>query len=300
MHKRASIFRYPIVALILTLCLTSGCGIIRGIFNKGHRSGSGEKSVDKVVVNYDASVPEWQVELMEKDLEILSDVGFTDLSTDKDILNIASFSNEDLRSWMQARYHHVVGETFKENKTVERSNVPYTPSLSESIDPWGSTIIMRNVGAGSYTTGKDNKQLYSLQLSSEKLYIKSPRVGLFMIGKGLFTLDKTPGGSSKDDVSSYFRLGTLFHEARHCDGNGTHAAFLHKKCIDGNLKGEYACDDSLNGPYPVGRVILERLRAICTWCSSKETRALDLNIADLLTRTLPTAIMRDPRPEAIP
>ena len=284
------------VISIAVLLLNSGCGLLgkKRLLNTGSRSG--EAPASKVKVIYDSSVPGWQQDLIEGDLSILTDASFSD-NSESEVLGITSFSNESLRDWLQVRYSYLVGETFTKNRTLEKA-MAYSPYISE-ISPLGATTIMQNWGGAIYLTGKEKSEVYSIDVAGNRIVIDSSRVGVFKVGEGMFSVNMVSGTSVEDEINSYLRLATGYHEARHDDGNGTNAAFPHEVCTSGTYSGSPACDKNTNGPYPVGRVILQKFRDTCDGCSSSERRALDLHIADLNSRLVPGAIARDERPERI-
>lgn len=278
---------------VLPLLLLLGCGLPI----KNHRSLSGEAPAGKVAVRFDDSVPSNQRALVDKDLEILSNAGFVDQS-EANILDIPDFSNRSLKQWLETRFSYLVGENYDTSGRVERS-LQYQPFLSEVIGPFSSTTIMRNAGGAVYLAGKEEGILYSLLVGGFRLFITTPRVGIFQIGEGLFTTILVPGTKADDDINSYLRLATDFHEARHDDGSGDNAAFPHEKCPSGDYEGQYACDKSTDGPYPVGRVIVQKFRNQCTWCTSAQLANLDLQIADLNGRVLSWAVYNDDQAERI-
>lgn len=297
-----------ILIFVLATVTLSSCGVIRRLLHTGHRSQSGEPPAARVSLVYDETVSSWEMDLIEKDLGILADAGLMDTSANSNLLGIPSFHNEDLRAWLQDRIHYVVGEHFSSTLIVDRSNVKYIPQVAEFADnrvltddgPFSMVTVMSNFGAAVYTQGKDNEKVYAMTVNGEKIVIKTPRVGIIQIGEGLFTSNKVYGSSTKNDVNTYLRLKTYFHEARHSDGNGKDTGFMHAKCPSGDFVGQYACDEVLNGSYLVGVIVLEKLRDGCNFCSSKEKSHLDITIADHHSRVLPAATMKDGRPESIP
>ena len=304
--------------LINMTCLTvvtifaPGCGALfdfllgEGGTPTKHKSGTGEAKVEAVKFDFDSSVDSKYKQVIEKDLDILADAGLSD-PAGSDVLAIPDFRNQRLHDWLSDRVKIVVGEYFSEYFTTEKSGFTYPADnvspfdgLSPIIEPQVSGVTMKNLGAGAYAQGKEKSRVYSIDVLGKKLIITTPRVAVVKIGGSLLTGRIVSGTDYLDDVNSYFRICTYFHEAKHSDGHGSDTGFLHKKCPPGHsMSGEYACDKYTNGPYSVARVMLSKFRTICDNCNSKEKKAIDLYIADNASRVLDEPVYADPSPESI-
>lgn len=159
----------------------------------------------------------------------------------------------------------------------------------------GVMTVMSNLGAGIYNLGKENRILVGVNIGpsvreKEIVPVLSPRVGIIQIGKGLFHPNLTITPDEPNNLAnSINRLGTLFHEARHSDGNGKSLIFGHAICPS-ELKeyaGFAACDRNLNGPYSVGvATILEMTKNCKTRCSEAETEVLAMITLDSASRII--------------
>lgn len=152
------------------------------------------------------------------------------------------------------------------------------------------TVIMLNIGGGLYMAGKSSNVLLGLKIpGAGTVSLTSPRVGVLQIGAGMFQpLLKDVGvTSTQSRAYSLFRLSTLFHEARHSDGNGKTLGFVHSLCpIDHDLAGLAGCDNMTNGAYTVDATVLRNLTASCKECTAADTEALKLEVLDSYSRVL--------------
>lgn len=157
--------------------------------------------------------------------------------------------------------------------------------------------VMSNIGAALYLSGKQESQVYGLKVSrgflktTKKVIIKSPRSGVIQIGEGLFAPELTINRENENALANtIFRMGTFFHEARHSDGNAESLGFTHATCPDDHdYAGAAACDENLNGPYTVGKVMLDEMTKACgTNCSEADKEVLNLMIIDNAARILRT------------
>lgn len=164
------------------------------------------------------------------------------------------------------------------------------------------TIIMGNIGAALYLKGRQNQVLVGLNIRGQGLVpVVSPRVGLLQIGEGLFTpmSSKMTQKVVKDFAHSMFRLTTLFHEARHSDGNSKvdsdQLAFFHETCPDGHdFAGFPACDLASNGPYRVGSLVMKAILDGCDEsCSARDQELIAVMYMDSISRILtPSAVVK--------
>lgn len=180
-----------------------------------------------------------------------------------------------------------------ENITAEEK--AGTEKENEEEKDSGVMTVMSNLGAGIYNLGKDNRILVGVNVGpnlreKEIVPVLSPRVGIIQIGKGLFHPNLTITPDQPNNLAnSINRLGTLFHEARHSDGNGKSLIFGHAVCPS-ELKeyaGFAACDRNLNGPYSVGvATILEMAKNCKTRCTEAETEVLAMITLDSAARII--------------
>jgi hypothetical protein len=200
------------------------------------------------------------------------------------MMHLSDVNPATLQNWLETRVHYVVGSDFdvQSNLSADPRQVQYPnptaiPSMQvadinsmiksladdQSQAAGGAQVVMLNIGAAIYLFGKQNQQLVDLNLGSiGSIPFTSPRTGLLEIGPGMFP--DLGGRTVQNILLDVFRAGTLFHEARHSDGNGITTGFLHAKCPAGSdYAGLAACDASLNGPYTVGANMHKALMMAC-------------------------------------
>jgi hypothetical protein len=273
---------------ILALCLwvTGGC-------SKSQKAGD---------IVMDDSVPSDQAELLVADLGKLN-FSFPD-TYGQDIMDISDFQSATMRAWLNERISRVVGESFQADLGVVRSGQRYSSlGFAAGLDANSNVkTVMSNLGGAIYLQGKSEQTLYSVELGGQSVTVDTPRVGIIKIGEGLFTVNRVKSSDLSAPVNSYLRLATLFHEARHSDGSGSDVAMPHVKCPSGDYAGSYACDTRTNGPYEVGKLMLQRFASACKSfqeCSEAEQRSMEATIADYDTRTLQGAQKANSQPEKV-
>lgn len=208
-----------------------------------------------------------------------------------------------LQSWMQARVQYIVQDKFPVDDLATTSDDPFQyqepgvlpdilrqtqtqqPKISSPTDS-GAQTIMSNVGAGLYVEGKMIGKLVKLAIPGiGTIAMTSPRTGLLEIGPGLFP--DTGGKHYQNILFDVYRLGTLFHEARHSDGHGHTVGFMHATCPYGDYAGIAACDYATNGPYTVGASVIKALMNQCAssgQCTEKTNQVLQAIYADQADR----------------
>lgn len=177
-----------------------------------------------------------------------------------------------------------------DSKTAIEPQTPGQPS-KRSGSP---TIVMLNAGTMLYDQGRANRVLVGLKIDGgPTIAIKSPRVGLLQVGEGLFM--RLSKDYTTDDlgnfVHSIYRLGTLFHEARHSDGNGAQLGMLHAICPAGHdYAGIGACDQPSNGSYRMGALFWKSVLDGCgAECTTKDKESVTAMYADSMSRILTPA-----------
>ncbi len=172
-----------------------------------------------------------------------------------------------------------------------------TGATDEGQEAKTGFTVMSNIGAALYLSGKQENQVYGLKVSrgflrpSKKVEIISPRSGVIQIGEGLFAPELTINRENENALANtIFRMGTFFHEARHSDGNAESLGFTHATCPETHdYAGAAACDENLNGPYTVGKVMLDEMTNACgDKCSEADKEILNLMIIDNASRILKT------------
>lgn len=223
-----------------------------------------------------------------------------------------AITSANMLSWLSDRIQYVVSQDFDLEKNlyiVQNSGFQYeNPDVLPDLPDVGSVkspsddssssskvvMVMANIGGGIYLEGKANKVLLDVQAPGlGDIPMTSPRIGLLQVGQGLFALlgpqrnQVNPPPDIHNPDSAYMRLSTLFHEARHSDGNGKSLGFLHIICPAGHpYEGYAACDDSLNGAYTVGAIVGKTLAENCSECSVAQKESLRLNYLDSFSRII--------------
>lgn len=255
-------------------------------------------------VKFHQTVEREQIVSLKNDLRYLYQNPVT--TADKDFLSIAQVNVGDgpnMHNWLLNRIRYIYGEKFSfEQKDMiflpgkfPASPLPDLPepdetdagkSFDEDEQPKAVTV-MSNIGGAFYLMGKMNKIFIGFKFDNEKVFVKSPRTGLLQVGEGLFLPRFLFNKDVNHASNSISRMATLFHEARHSDGNGKHTGFLHAKCPANHpLANEYACEGSANGPYTVGGLSQRHLLQNCTACSTAEKTALSAGVADSFGRII--------------
>lgn len=258
-------------------------------------------------------------ELLIKDFELLNQIEFTHkldplfLHT----LNIKDQKNFNLDEWIKKRVNYIVEEEylsktnfyiFKNIKIID-SNVSYpngnlTPysydpramnSVFSSSEEKAPVTIMNNLGASLYVSGKFKKIKYQVKIPQKGINknilvpIESPRNGILQIGEALFSRKMTANTRNPKTVASrLMRLATFFHEARHSDGNGRSLSFGHSICPRGHdYEGRLACDESLNGSYMLGGLLLKEFIKYCEdECTISEKQSLNAMVLENFERVI--------------
>lgn len=243
----------------------------------------------------DESVPSEHSQLLKKDLTYL----FTNKSelVDSEFQTMAELSKVDgphMYNWIFNRTKFIVGEdySFSGRNLVKKKgyvfpSTPVPPSVANRMQSYAGTIIMSNSGAELYLTGKLEKVLKGLRLDRQDVFATSPRVGILQIGEGLFAERFLINKDKESEANKIKRLGTIFHESRHSDGNSEHIGFIHNDCPPGHLlSGLAACENYANGSYSLEAVALKNLLLNCTSCSVEDNTKLTASIADALSRVV--------------
>ncbi len=261
-------------------------------------------------VHVHSTVTHRQFQLMRTDISRLNGSKFPDSPQQTEtarLMGLAHFNGTELLNWAHDRVQQVVGESFPSEShaaTATKADWVYpNGNLLPFIEPSSRTansgqIAMSNIGAGIYLRGKRESTLYSVELSFlHHLRITSPRAGILQIGDGLFAARYSPNIERDDAISnSVHRLATLFHEARHSDGNGQSLSFFHAVCSAGPYQGIAACDRNLNGPYTIQARTTQAMAELCkseSHCTDAELESLRLEYLDAYSRVISTTPISD-------
>jgi hypothetical protein len=226
-----------------------------------------------------------------------------------EILKVKDLSPATLQGWLEKRVRYIVDNGFELKSAVyEVTDDSFSYPLMDQIPNPNQgfaaadkkAVVMSNLGGGVYfalkkyskmkseETQKPVSVLAGLHIGGEigDIKVSSPRVGLLQIGDGLFP-SESEFGTSQNLSLGVFRAGTLFHEARHSDGQGKSLAFLHANCPEGHKYADMAaCDFSSNGPYTIGAKIQKKLMDQCAQCSVIGKEILRIRFLDLSSRVI--------------
>ncbi len=225
------------------------------------------------------------------------------------LMKITNATGAATVGWLQDRVHFIIADSvnlqtalaiYNDNSfTFPATPMPIVPHPTNSSGTAETAAVnsattsssdiktvMSNVGGAIYLDGKQIQSALQLDTGSQKIAVESPRAGIIQIGEG-FTMN--PFGAAISDTSKAlfaFRMATLFHEARHSDGNGPSTGFLHAICTEGDYAGYAACDANLNGPYTVGSIWLNSYEKSCSSCSQVEHHAISVLALDSASRII--------------
>lgn len=257
-------------------------------------------------LKFHSTVEKKQVESLKNDLRYLYKSPIE--SADADFLKVAQLNVGDgpnMHNWLLNRIRYIYGEKFtfdqKDMIVIEgkfpNTPVPEFPDSTKSDGPKSrpeekpeaakAVTVMSNMGSAFYVIGKMNKAFIGFNFDGEKVFVKSPRTGILQVGEGLFH-ERFLFNKDVNHVSnSISRMATLFHEARHSDGNSKHTGFMHALCPVGHrMVGNYACEASANGPYSIGALSQKHMLKNCKTCSTREKTALAAGVADSFSRVI--------------
>ena len=255
---------------------------------------------------------------IQNDLSVIENFKFSDEvePLTLHVMGLESLTAETATMWLNERVNYIISEKAKsiynlflrkvitvEKRNVEFPNsnvIPYSLDNFTPVDDFNDQskmVVMSNIGSALYVDGKNKKEINRIKIprgflhTAEKISVTSPRAGIIQIGEGLFNPSLMINAENPNALSNtIFRLGTFFHEARHSDGNGKSLGFMHRICPEGHdYEGQAACDESLNGPYTVGAVMMIEMMKSCkiqSSCTEAELQTLKMVILDNYNRRL--------------
>jgi len=286
--------RYLIIAIVLAwFAFLSGCG--DGVAPHGepplepsfqpdvkNKPGIGQ-------IHFDRLLSEDLYRSIAKDLHALPLLHLVDDSGElKRMFHLHEVSSDAMTHWLEDRIQVILNPRFS------------IDGQGNSVEPG---VLADNYGTALYQVQVD-KKWPSLVPRVARVFgvgefsIRSPRVGLVRVYPGMLRDcdDELP------ITQHIVRLGTLFHEGRHSDGNGNTLGLSHIPCPMGHsMAGQYACDTHLNGPYTIGALVMKAALNGCTQCSEYGREMLKVEIADKLSRVIRTSTSAevDDSPEGV-
>ena len=261
-------------------------------------------------MEFDRSISPEQRHIIERDLENLCRLNYDLKNREMDaakrvlqmVFEIEEVSCERLKNWLHKRVKWITGNfDFGDRVIIQRQESSWWNSLDWSlfyfVQEWKTERNMNhharamNFGATLFGILKiyDREQWFSSYRFGEfetwfkfirddgreiLLPITTPRVGIIRLAENFFLSQYHPNSSKVDSLgNSLFRMGLLFHEARHSDGHGEHTIFPHDApCSQTAVAKESrsGCDSALNGAYGIEFTFLNYAIQACDRCSEKE------------------------------
>lgn len=195
-----------------------------------------------------------------RSIDTLSFEGHAVESDVTDLLQIPSTSASHLSDWLVMRAKHFVSNKFTDGdypvRVVDRNTRVIHSANLTGLDQFDDSSAF-NLGAFFYRYALTEKTklvgakdiYFQIKVNRQWVDITSPRSGLVLLNPEIFNFGEL---SENGNLSI---IATLFHEARHSDGNqhSNSLAFSHIKCPEylELYSGRYACDNVANGAYAV-------------------------------------------------
>jgi hypothetical protein len=224
-------------------------------------------------IRVDCTLEHSKYELISHDLGMLSSLHLIGPRSEEfqQTLNLPNLTGQTLTLWLEERIQYLLAEDF-------------SPSGHDHV------TLGENMGSAYYNLAQSlNSPSYIIAIPGHaSVTINKPRVGIVRLGPALFSETINEPWYTKR-AQSLIRLGALFHEARHSDGNGLSATFPHTRCPSTHPSaGKVLCDESSNGPNAIEVLFLESILENCHDCSFTEKIIIGLEISAYKIRILPT------------
>lgn len=299
MNRRTRAWTQATASAVIALAAIMGTGLFAssalGASLEAVRSGKAPP------LEFSSDVPKIQRSLLLSDLEFFKRLPLKTVGTDfNKLMDLKGpVRNDTLLDWLHERVRHVITPDFKltvenselieRNHSFQNQDIGPAKAFFNRAQVAETTMISRmsNFGVAMYMIWKKQRNLWKFHIEgfSEDLVVDTPRIGIVEIGPGMFRPeDRAKALSFTERV---LRLKTLFHEARHSDGNGATLAFQHDFCPRNHpYEGEPACDYNLNGPYAVSAAVLKSVAGGCFQCTRAEKEELLLAAADSQSRVI--------------
>lgn len=243
----------------------------------------------------DSSLPKSHMRTIQDDFKYLFNLNSKNTDSEfKSMTELQVVDGPHMYNWVFNRVKFIIGEDFDlrgrdliKKKGYNFPTNPLPPSVIKRTNQFAGVVIMSNVGAELYLTGKLEKVLKGLRLNRNEVMATSPRVGILQVGAGLFSEKLMINKNQDSEANKIKRLGTIFHEARHSDGHSEHVGFIHSDCPTGHaLSGFAACESYANGAYSLEAAAIKNFLLSCESCSIEDRTKLTANIADALGRVV--------------
>ena len=251
-------------------------------------------------INFASGVPASQKKMLAQDMFYLANQPYPSDAKLMQLMRLGGNDGLTILNWVDNRMSRIIPEDFNLESSIAvvsqsyfppDTENPVIPTVVKTPDaPTGGTgpvvkTVMTNVGGAIYVSGKMNHMLFGINVDGKRIDVTSPRIGIFKVGAGLFDSKTLLGLEPESIVSRFFRLSTLIHEARHSDGHGASAGFLHAVCPAGHrLEGYAGCDANSNGPYSIEGQFLKVAIQNCKDCQPGDLEMLNKLAADSFGR----------------
>lgn len=195
-------------------------------------------------IQFDCQVNSAQYKILSNDLAFLKNLNLKGQVSEqlRNLLRLPNMEGSTLLAWLEERLKIILSDNFLIKKEKEEED---------------EKILAFNFGAHVFRIAKAQKdhrpaaRVPGIGLVN----IDSPRAGLVQFLPSFFTPNDFRRLQFNDKIK---RLGVLFHEARHSDGNGENLGFPHIHCPkkEATKKSILQCDTSTNGPNAVQALFL--------------------------------------------
>ncbi len=232
------------------------------------------------------------------------DTGTSNDQALQNLINSTDLKAGTMSEWLKQRVRFIINEDLSKYRlgavrADSRSYEVFRLSADQTGNSENTAAAM--IGTALYAISKKiNAEIpevnyLMININNSWVHANTQRNGVMQIGPALFDPRFQPNPSNLDAyTNTAIRVETLFHEARHADGNAAAGSlgFTHINCpagagISKELVGQPACDSNANGPYTLGYRVLKAYAAKCgSLCSVKDKSMLDTFALDSLTRVV--------------
>jgi len=223
----------------------------------------------------------------------------------KSLLQVQDLKGATMSTWLKERVRYMLNSDLSLYRISKVSSDTQSYELFAQMEPEDAAesrnVAAIMVGAALYKYSKDIRRQTSdvdyvmIEVNDSWIHANTQRNGVMQIGPALFdpNFQANPLNAAAY-ANTALRVDTLFHEARHADGNEVSGSlgFMHAECPEGaaiaeEMIGQPACDDNANGPYTVGARILKAYIQKCgALCSVKDKSVLESFYLDSLSRVV--------------
>jgi hypothetical protein len=222
----------------------------------------------------------------------------------KEILELPELSGGTLSTWLKARVRYMLNpdiSLYRVGFVMAGSRSFQVTQLAGSSEDETRNVAAVMAGTALYSYGKSMRSRFPqinyliVEVNDSWVHLNTQRNGVMQLGPALFNPDFMPNPQQPAAyANTAVRVDTLFHEARHADGNSVAGSlgFMHTLCPSGagvapEFVNQPACDDNANGPYTVGSRILKAYIQKCgDLCSARDKTILQSFYLDSVSRVV--------------